>query len=95
MELITLLLNPKIIAVIGPVGAILLGVVILLFKLYKYERNKKEQEQKKNDELQESRLKESQEMQKDYYELAADMDKTLNAVLKAIRPKNGNGNGSK
>ena len=39
------------------------------------------------DDLQETRIRESQEMTKDHYELASSMEKTLDAVLRAIRPK--------
>ena len=42
-------------------------------------------------EIQEKRLQEAIEMSKDYHELVADMDKTLDAVIKATKPKNGNG----
>jgi hypothetical protein len=84
MEIITLLLNPKILAVIGPVGAILLGVCITFYRLMmKF--------LKKYEEVQEKRIKEAQEMQRDFLEFSVDMTKTLDAVLNAIRPRNSNG----
>ena len=64
----------------------------MLYRFYREERQRAIDAEKKNDEIQEKRLQEAVEMSKDYHELVSDMDKTLDAVLKAIRrPKNGNG----
>ena len=64
----------------------------MLYRFYREERKRVIEAEKKNDEIQEKRLQEAVEMSKDYHELVSDMDKTLDAVLKAIRrPKNGNG----
>jgi len=84
MEIITLLLNPQVLAVIGPMGAVLLGVCIIFYRLMmKF--------LKKYEDVQEKRVNEAQEMQRDFLEFSVDMTKTLDAVLHAIRPKNGNG----
>lgn len=80
MELVTLLLNPKIIAVVGPVGAILIAVCVIFYRLMlKF--------LKKYEEAQEKRVSEAQEMQRDFLEFSVDMTKTLDAVLNAIRPR--------
>ena len=89
MELLTLLANPKILAALGVSGTLLLGFCITIYRLYIYQRTKSEEAQEKIYELQEKRLKESQEMRKEFFDLAADMDKTLNSVIQAMRPKNG------
>ena len=91
MELIQLLLNPKILAALGVSGTLLLGFCVTIYRIYIYQRNHYEEALEKINTLQEKRVEESQQMQKEYYELAADMDKTLDAVIKAIRPKNSNG----
>ena len=92
MEFISILLNPKILAVFGPIGVVLISMCYMLYKFYREERKRAIDAEKKNDELQEKRLKEAVEMSDDYHELVAYMDKTLDAVLKVIRrPKNGNG----
>lgn len=92
MEFFSLLLNPKLLAIFGPIGAILISVCVMLYRFYREERKRAIDAEKKNDEIQEKRLKEAVEMSKDYHELVSDMDKTLDAVLKVIRrPKNGNG----
>jgi len=83
-ELISILLNPKVIAIIGPAGAILLGVAIVMYRLAM-------QFIKKYEEVQEKRITEAQAMQKEYFELANDWEKTLNAVLRALGKKNSNG----
>ena len=94
MELVQLLLNPKVIGVLGVSGALLLGFCFVLYRLYIYQRNKTDEAHQKIEEIQEKRVQENREMQKEYYDLAADMDKTLDSVLKAIRTKNsGDNNG--
>ncbi len=92
MELITLLANPKILAALGVSGTLLLGFCYTMYKLYIHHRIKHEETLEKIEELQEKRIGEHDEMRKAYYELASDMEKTLNAVLKAIRTKKSDGN---
>ena len=85
MDLITLLLNPKLLAILTPLGVVLLAVCVIFYRLMmKF--------LKKYEEVQEKRVKEAQEMQRDFLEFSVDMTKTLDAVLNAIRPK---GNGGK
>ncbi len=91
MDIIQLFTNPKILAALGVSGTLLLGFCITMYRLYIHHRNKHEETLEKIEEIQEKRIGEHDEMRKDYYELASDMEKTLNAVLKAIKPRNTNG----
>ena len=84
MDIVTLLLNPQLIAVLTPAGIVLLVGCWLLYRNYS-------RLLKNYMELQEKRVQENQNMQKTYYELAADVDKTLEILLSTIGRKNNNG----
>lgn len=84
MTLIDLLLNPQLIAVLTPAGVILLAGCWLLYSNYK-------KILQSYMDLQEKRIKENQDMQKVYYDLAADVNKTLEILLATLGKKNGNG----
>lgn len=86
MDLITLLLNPKVLAILGPLGVLCLVIFYSSYKVIAYLF-------KRYDEIQEKRIHEAQEMQKEYLELASDIDKTLNLLIKTVSKRNGNGNG--
>lgn len=92
MELITLLANPKVLGILGVSGTLLLGFCVTIYRLYLYQRAQHERSLEKIDDLQEKRITEHDTLRKDYYELASDMEKTLDAVLKAIKPKSSGGN---
>jgi hypothetical protein len=85
-----LLLNPQLLAILGPAGVILLIGCGLLYRNYS-------KLLKAYMELQEKRVQESQQMQKVYYELANDVDKTLEILLTTLGKRNGGdgGNGGK
>jgi hypothetical protein len=84
MSILELLLNPKVLSILGPVG---LWAILASFALYKLG--------KRYDDIQETRIKETKEMQKEYYELANDIEKTLNTLLAVIGKRNGNSEGTK
>jgi hypothetical protein len=84
MDIVNLLLNPQLIAILGPAGIILLVGCWLLYRNYS-------QVLKDYKEVQEKRIQENQNMQKVYYELANDVDKTLEILLATLGRKNGNG----
>jgi len=86
MELTTLLLNPKVLALLGPIGVVGL---IAIYSFYKITITLL----KRNDDIQEKRIQEAQEMQKEYAELASEVNKTLDILIKTFRRKNGNGHG--
>jgi hypothetical protein len=80
-SIISLLTNPQLIAILGPAGIILLVGCALLYKNYKNVL-------KLYMELQEKRVQENQQMQKIYYELANDVDKTLEILLTTLGRRN-------
>lgn len=82
MDFMSVLLDPRVLGVFGPVGVVLIAVAVTFYRLYIHERDK-------NEELTEKRVQESQAMQKEYYELAADVDKTLDLLTNMIGKKNG------
>lgn len=88
MEIITVLLaSPKILAVLGITGTVLLGIAFVFYRLFikflgKYEA------------VQEIRIKESQDNTKDYFELATELQKTMDILIKTVGRKSSNG-GSK
>ena len=87
MEIITALLaSPKVLAVLGISGTLLLGIATIFYRLFmKF--------LKKYEEVQELRLKESQENTKDYFELATELQKTMDILIRTVSRKNSNSNG--
>ena len=83
MELLTLLLDPKFISIVGPLGII---AVVEGYAIYKLFNN--------HEKLQEARLTEWKSLVEDYNKLCSDVNKTLDTLLKIVGNKNGNG-GSK
>lgn len=77
-QIISLLLNPQLIALLGPTGIILLIGGWLWYRQYKHILSKYE-------EVQEKRIQESQLMMKEYQEFSVDMTRTLDAVLDVVR----------
>lgn len=86
MTLIDLLLNPQLIAVLTPAGVILLAGCWLLYSNYK-------KILQLYIDLQNQRVKENQDMQKVYYDLAADVNKTLEILLSTLGKKNDSNSG--
>ncbi len=94
MDFISLLLNPKVIGVVGPMGAILLGVCYFLYRQYIHFRNKYEEAMDEKETLQEKRIVENQEMHKEYFQLANEIEKTLDILISIIKSRrNGNSRG--
>ena len=83
-HIISLILNPQLIALLGPTGVILLVGGWLWYRQYKHILTKYE-------EVQEKRIQESQLMMKEYQEFTVDITKTLDAVLDVIRDTNNGG----
>lgn len=83
VELLKLLLDPKVLSVITPAG-VLVGA--LVWGLYRMAQ--------KYDELQEKRIAEWKQMNDEYTELTTDINKTLDLLIKTVGRKNGNGNGN-
>ncbi len=89
MEIITALLaSPKILAVLGVTGTVLLGIAFIFYRLFikflgKYE------------DVQEIRIKEAQENTKDYFELSNELQKTMDILIRTVSRKNGGNGGSK
>lgn len=78
--LINLLTDPKMLSVLS-LPTIAIGVLsYALYRLFQ-----------KYDRLQETRNRESKEMNNEYIQLSNDINKTLDAVLKVIGNRNGNG----
>ena len=86
MDLVTLLLNPQLIAILTPAGIILLVGCWLLYSNYK-------KLLQSYMDLQEKRVLENQNMQKTYYDLAADVNKTLDLLMNTMGRNNGSGGG--
>lgn len=86
MTIIDLLLNPQLIAILTPAGVILLVGCWILYSNYK-------KVLQLYIDLQNQRVKENQDMQKVYYDLAADVNKTLEILLSTLGKKTDNGNG--
>jgi len=84
MSLIELLFNPKVLSILGPLG---LWAILASFALYKVCR--------RYDDIQETRIKETKEMQKEYFELAHDIEKMLNTLLAVVGKRNGNSGSTK
>jgi len=84
MDIFTLLLNPKVLAILGPVGIMGLAVIYGNYKMWKWFFTK-------YDEIQNKRIEESHDMQKEYFELAKEVDKTLDILIKTISRKGNNG----
>jgi hypothetical protein len=82
MELLTLLLDPKFISIVGPLGILAVVEGYVIYKLFD-----------KHEKLQEARLNEWRSMVEDYNKLCSDVNKTLDTLLKVVG-RNGNG-GSK
>ncbi len=81
MDFITdLLSNPKVWSVLTPAGIVTIVLGFALYKLFE-----------KYDKLQEQRLAEWKSMVEDYNNLAKDVNKTLDTLLRVIVTKNGNG----
>jgi hypothetical protein len=80
LELLKLLLDIRVISVIGPLGAVAIAEGYALYKIFKLYNL-----------IQEKRILEWKEMKDEYVKLSSDLDKTLEAVLKVIG-KNRNGN---
>lgn len=79
--LLSLLTDPKILALLSPFGIFAVVEGIVIYKLYQ-----------KVDELQEKRLEDAVQMNKDWIQLSQDVTKTLDLVVKiAGNKRNGNG----
>jgi hypothetical protein len=71
--ILELLLDPFVLKVFGPFGILLLVTSIALYKVFKLYT-----------EAQEKRITEAQSMQKEYQELASDINKTLDLIVSLI-----------
>lgn len=78
--IIDLLSNPKVWSILTPAGIVTIVLGYALYKLFE-----------KYDKLQEQRLAEWKSMVEDYNNLAKDVNKTLDTLLRVIVTKNGNG----
>jgi len=78
--LVDLLSNPKLWSILTPAGIVTIVLGFALYKLFD-----------KYDKLQEQRLAEWKSMVEDYNNLAKDVNKTLDTLLRVIVTKNGNG----
>lgn len=76
MDLFKELVNPDVIAVIARMGGI---AAIMGYVIYRMA--------KKYDEIQEKRIAENKEMQKEYMDLARDVNKTLDILIRTIQQK--------
>lgn len=83
MDIVNLLLNPQLIAILTPAGVILLVGCWLLYSNYK-------KVLQLYIDLQNQRVKENQDMQKTYYDLAADVNKTLDILMNTLGRNNNN-----
>lgn len=88
MDVVNLLLNPQLIAILTPAGVLLLVGCWLLYSNYK-------KVLQSYMDLQEKRIQENQAMQKTYYDLAADVNKTLDILMNTLGRKNDNSSGGK
>lgn len=89
MEFWTTVLNPDLLAFIVKVGGPLLVCGIVLGYIAWRMSNKVDELNKHIEELQEKRIAENKAMQKEYSELARDMDKTLELLIKMVNGKRG------
>jgi hypothetical protein len=80
MELVNIFLDPKVLSILGPVGLWAFLASIALYKI-----------SKRYDEIQEKRITENKEMQKEYLELAKDIERTLDVLIRTVGKKNGGG----
>lgn len=80
MDLFKLILDPKVLSILGPLGLAAIVEGYWLMQLFK-----------KYDGVQEKRLDENKQMQKEYMELSTDINKTLDLLIKAFQKNNGNG----
>ena len=81
MDLFTMLLDPKFLSIVGPLGVIAVVEGYAIYKLFKLYND-----------LQESRLTETKKMNEEYVQLTNDINKTLDTLLKVVGNKrNGNG----
>ena len=78
--IIDVLSNPKVWSILTPAGIVTIVLGFALYKLFE-----------KYDKLQEQRLAEWKSMVEDYNNLAKDVNKTLDTLLRVIVTKNGNG----
>ena len=82
LELLQLLLDPRVIGVIGPLGVIAIAEGVALYKMFKVVLD-----------TQEKRLNEWKEIKDEYVQLSNDLNKTLDMLIKMLPKRNGNGNG--
>ena len=80
MELISLLLQPEILAVFGPAGTLLLAGLYTVFKMYKKER-------KKVDELQNEKFEVAEAFSEKYHQIITEVEKTLDRTLDHLKDK--------
>ncbi len=80
LELLKLLLDIRVISVIGPLGVVAIAEGYALYKMFK-----------KYDELQEKRISEWKSMKEDYTQLSGDINRTLELLIKMLPKRNGNG----
>lgn len=81
MDFLQLLLDPRIIGVIGPLGVAAIVEAWAIYSLFT-----------RLESLQEKRLDDWKTMNQDYQDLSAEINRTLDAILKMFGRKN-NGNG--
>jgi hypothetical protein len=81
MDFLTMLLDPKFLSVVGPLGVIAVVEGYAIYKLFNLYSS-----------TQEKRLEEWKQTNKDYEQLSQEINRTLDTVLKIIGNKrNGNG----
>lgn len=81
MDLFTMLLDPKFLSIVGPLGVIAVVEGYAIYKLFSLYSS-----------TQEKRLEEWKQSNKDYEQLSQEINRTLDTVLKVIGNKrNGNG----
>jgi hypothetical protein len=94
MEIIQLLLKPELLAVLGPIGTVLLGVLIFTYRQYTHFRDKYEEQITKNDTLEEKRVDDIRQMNREYFQLASEVEKTLDILISVIKNRRNGGNGA-
>lgn len=87
VELIKLFLEPRVLSVLGPLGFVAVVEGFWLMKLFSYYK----ESQAKNDEIQEKRLEENKAMQKEYFDLTTDVNKTMDILINTLGKRSGNG----
>jgi len=80
MDLLTMLLDPKFISIVGPLGVIAVVEGYAIYKLFKIYND-----------LQEKRIDEWKKMNEEYQSLSTEITKTLDLVVKLSGKRNGNG----